>query len=214
MRERITQLINESIETKQRLHTLMPLIEQSAQTIITALQNGKKILACGNGGSAADAQHFVAELVGRFETERKPLPSIALNTNVSTITAIGNDYGYEELFARQVHAFGAEGDVFVGISTSGKSPNILKAIDAALEKKMKVITLGGKDGGMMKNKNGTHLIMPSEITSRIQECHILIIHIWCKLLDEAYRDMTEFKECQRHKSKGLLDAAKHVLKNE
>ncbi|MBI4140865.1 D-sedoheptulose 7-phosphate isomerase [Candidatus Woesearchaeota archaeon] len=185
MHARITQLINESIETKQRLHELTLFIEQSAQTIITALQNGKKILACGNGGSAADAQHFVAELVGRFEGERKPLPAIALNTNVSTLTAIGNDYGYDELFARQIRAFGEEGDVFVGISTSGKSQNILKAIDAAIEKEMHVITLGGKDGGTMKMKPGMHVIAPSQTTSRIQECHILIIHIWCKLLDET-----------------------------
>ncbi len=189
MHDKITQLINESIETKQKLRELTPQIEQSAQTIITALQQGKKILACGNGGSAADAQHFVAELVGRFETERKPLPAIALNTNVSTLTAIGNDYGYDELFARQVNAFGEEGDVFVGISTSGKSPNVLKAIDEAITKKMHIITLGGKDGGMVKNKQGTHIIVPSSTTSRIQECHILIIHIWCRLLDEAMRNL-------------------------
>lgn len=189
MHETITQLIKESIETKQKLCELTPVIEQSAQIIITAVQQGKKVIACGNGGSAGDAQHFVAELVGRFEQERKPLPAIALNTNVSTLTAIGNDYGYEEVFARQIRAFGNEGDVFIGISTSGKSPNILKAIDAAVEKKMKIITLGGKDGGAMKTKNGTHVIVPSQTTSRIQECHILIIHIWCKLIDDAIQKL-------------------------
>ena len=184
MLEEITRNINESIETKQKLLALQPQIEQTAHTIIEALKNNKKILICGNGGSAADAQHFAAELVGRFEKERKPLPSIALNTNVSNLTAIGNDYGYEEVFSRQVNAFGQEGDVFIGISTSGKSPNILKAIDTALEKKMQVITLGGKDGGLMKTKKGIHIIAPSNVTSRIQECHILIIHIWCRLIDK------------------------------
>lgn len=188
MRNTIQKNILESIEIKQKVLELAPQIEESAKTIIDALKQGKKILVCGNGGSAADAQHFTAELVGRFEKERQPLPSIALNTNVSTLTAIGNDYGYDELFARQVEAFGQEGDVLVGISTSGKSANILKAIDNAIERKIRVITLGGKDGGTMKQKKGTHIIVPSNTTSRIQESHIMIIHIWCKLIDEAFEN--------------------------
>lgn len=185
MRETITKSIQDSIETKQKVATILATqIEESAKIIINAVKQGKKVLVCGNGGSAADAQHFAAELVGRFEKERKPLPSIALNTNVSTLTAIGNDYGYDELFARQVDAFGQQGDVFVGISTSGKSPNILKAVDKAIAKGIHVITLGGKDGGTMTQKKGTHLIVPSNSTPRIQESHIMIIHIWCKLIDD------------------------------
>lgn len=184
MLEIIKHNIADSIETKQRLIELAPVIEKTAKIIINAVKQGKKVLVCGNGGSAADAQHFAAELVGRFEKERRPLPAIALNTNVSTLTAIGNDYGYDELFSRQVDAFGQEGDVFVGISTSGKSPNILKAINKAIEKKIEVVTLGGKDGGVMKQQKGTHVIVPSNSTPRIQESHILIIHIWCKLIDE------------------------------
>ena len=186
MQDTIKKNILESIETKQKMLELSPQIEQSAKIIIQALKQNKKILVGGNGGSAADAQHFAAELVCIFEKERQALPSIALNTNASTLTAIGNDYGYDQLFARQVSAFGQEGDVFIGISTSGKSPNILKAIDKASEKKMQVITLGGKDGGLMKSKQGVHLIVPSNTTSRIQESHIMIIHIWCKLIDEAF----------------------------
>jgi|SRR3989344_2602236 len=185
MLETIKNSIQESIETKQKVATsLTTQIEKSAKIIIDAIKKGKKVLVCGNGGSAGDAQHFAAELVGRFEKERKALPSIALNTNVSTLTALGNDYGYEEVFARQVDAFGQEGDIFVGISTSGKSPNVLKAIDRANAKGLQVITLTGRDGGLMKDKKGLHIIVPSNTTSRIQESHILIIHIWCKLLDE------------------------------
>lgn len=198
----IRKNILESIETKQKVLELAPQIKESAEIIIDALTQGKKILVCGNGGSAADAQHFAAELVGRFEKERQPLPSITLNTNVSTLTAIGNDYGYDELFARQVEAFGQEGDVLVGISTSGNSPNVLKAIYKAVEKKMSIITLGGKDGGAMKQtlaeqsssghhkgEKVTHIIVPSNTTSRIQESHIMIIHIWCKLIDEAFENV-------------------------
>ncbi len=185
MLDLIKKNIQESIETKQKVAiNLAPQIEQSAKIIIEAIKNGKKVLICGNGGSAADAQHFAAELVGRFEKERKALPSIALNTNVSTLTALGNDYGYEEVFARQVDAFGQEGDVFLGISTSGKSPNVLKAINRAHANGLQVITLLGRDGGPMKDKKGLHIIVPSNTTSRIQEAHIMIIHIWCKLLDE------------------------------
>ena len=183
MQDIIKENILESIRTKQKITELAPIIEETAKIIINAVKQGKKILVCGNGGSAADAQHFAAELVGRFEKERRSIPSIALNTNVSTLTAIGNDYGYDELFSRQVDAFGQEGDVFVGISTSGKSSNIMKAISKAIEKKIEVITLGGKDGGIMKQQKGTHIIVPSNSTPRIQESHIMIIHIWCKLID-------------------------------
>lgn len=185
MLSRITEAINDAITTKQKVLELAPLIEKSAQIIIKALKQGKKVLVCGNGGSAADAQHFAAELVGRFEHDRKALPAIALNTNVSTLTALGNDYGYDAVFSRQVAAFGTEGDVFIGISTSGNSPNVLTAIDAALQKKMEIITLGGRTGGLMKTKPGTHVIIPASVTSRIQESHILIIHIWCKLIDDV-----------------------------
>lgn len=186
MRDAIKQCIQDSITTKQKvLEALVPDIEEAARILISALKDGKKMLVCGNGGSAADAQHFAAELTCKFDSDRKPLPAIALSTNTSHLTATGNDYAFEDVFSRAVEALGNEGDVLVAISTSGNSPNVLKAIDAALQKKVRVIGLTGKNGGRMKDKEIHNVIIPSSETARIQESHITIIHAWCRLIDDA-----------------------------
>lgn len=187
MRASIESDIRESIATKQSvLAQLVPDIEKAATTILTALKAGNKILTCGNGGSAADAQHFSAELVARYDKERRSLPAIALTTDPSAVTAIGNDYSYEDVFARQIEGLGAKGDVLVAITTSGNSPNVLKAIATAQKKGLHVIGLTGKNGGKMKDLPIHNVIVPSAVTARIQESHILIIHSWCKLIDDAF----------------------------
>lgn len=148
--------------------------------------NSGKILACGNGGSAADAQHFIAELVGRFERERLPLAGIALNTDTSILTAVGNDYGYAQIFSRQISALGQPGDVLVAISTSGNSENVQQAIQAAHEREMRVIALTGRGGGAMNDLLSTddiHLCVPHDRTMRIQEIHILLLHMLCDGID-------------------------------
>ena len=148
--------------------------------------NNGKILACGNGGSAADAQHFIAELVGRFERERLPLAGIALNTDTSILTAVGNDYGYAQIFSRQISALGHAGDVLVAISTSGNSENVQQAIQTAHEREMRVIALSGKGGGAMTDLLSTddiHLCVPHDRTMRVQEVHILLLHMLCDGID-------------------------------
>jgi D-sedoheptulose 7-phosphate isomerase len=162
-------------------------VTRAAEIIVAALQGGHKVLLCGNGGSAADAQHFAAELVGRFETERRPLPAVALSANTSNLTAIGNDYGFAEIFARQVRALGREGDVLVAISTSGDSPNVLAAVAAAREKKMKIVALAGRDGGKLAPLADAPLVVSGARTCRIQEGHITCIHVICRLVDEAFK---------------------------
>ena len=152
---------------------------------ITAYRSGGKILVAGNGGSAADAQHFAGELVSRFYFDRPPLAAVALTTDSSILTAIGNDYGYEDVFARQVQAHGRAGDVFIAISTSGNSPNILKAIEAAKELGLVVIGLTGRNGGKMKGLCDVCLCAPSDSTPRIQECHLVIEHILCACIEES-----------------------------
>ncbi|MEM2916070.1 MAG: D-sedoheptulose 7-phosphate isomerase [Candidatus Woesearchaeota archaeon] len=187
MEDIIKKQIQDSISTKQEvLAKLVPDIEKTASTIITALKNGNKVLVCGNGGSAADSQHLAGELIVRFEAERKSLPAIALTTDTSVLTAIGNDYGFDDIFSRQVDGLGVKGDVLIAISTSGNSQNILRAIEAAKSKGMEVIGLTGRDGGKMKSLPIQNIIIPSPTTARIQECHILIIHTWCKLIDIAF----------------------------
>ena len=153
---------------------------------MATLQGGKRIFICGNGGSAADAQHIAAELVCRFETSRRGLPAIALTTDTSALTAIGNDLGFERLFSRQVEALGSEGDVLVVLSTSGNSGNIIAAILAAKERCMTTIGLLGGEGGKAKSLVDHALVVPSPVTARIQECHILIGHIWCSMIDAAF----------------------------
>lgn len=177
----------EAIALKQRAaETLSPAIARAGEALAAALAAGHKVLACGNGGSAADCQHFAAELVGRFERERPGLPAIALTVDTSALTAIGNDYAFDAIFARQVEALGAKGDVLVAISTSGNSRNVLAAMAAAKARGMAVIALTGRDGGTIAKRLGPddhHLHVAHERTARIQEVHILALHALCDLTD-------------------------------
>jgi len=163
---------------------LAPQIAEMGTLISDALAKGNKLLVMGNGGSAADSQHFVAEIVGRFKMERTALPAVALSTDTSIITAIGNDYGFDAIFSRQVEALAAPGDIVVGISTSGNSPNVLKALLAARERGCRTIGLLGKDGGSIKAVCDLPLVMPTNDTPRIQEGHITVIHIVCDLVEK------------------------------
>jgi D-sedoheptulose 7-phosphate isomerase len=159
-------------------------LERAIDVVVEAFSAGRKVLLFGNGGSAADAQHIAAEWTGRFIRERRPMAAIALTTDTSALTAIGNDYGYEEVFARQVRALGARGDVAIAISTSGKSPNVLRAVDAAREIGMRVIGLTGGDGGPLARAVDVSLrVSASTLSPRIQETHILIGHVICELVD-------------------------------
>jgi D-sedoheptulose 7-phosphate isomerase len=164
---------------------LAPLIAEMSSLITAALANGSKLLVMGNGGSAADSQHFVAEIVGRFKMERRALPAVALSTDTSILTAIGNDYGFESIFSRQVEALAAPGDIVVGLSTSGNSPNVLKAFNAAHERGCRTIGLLGKDGGSIKAACDLAVVIPCTDTPRIQEGHITVIHIVCDLVEKA-----------------------------
>ena len=164
---------------------LAEAIAASVEMLVDALRNGKKILLMGNGGSAADAQHFAAEMVGRFLMERKALPAIALTTDTSILTAVGNDYGFDEIFKRQVEALAEPGDVVFGISTSGKSVNVKRAIDAGKDIGAKTLGLLGCDGGDIASVVDLHLTVPSSETPRIQEAHLVIIHIICDLVEKG-----------------------------
>jgi D-sedoheptulose 7-phosphate isomerase len=184
----VKSLLMDSIRAKQNvLQENLSEICCSAQIMIDALKSGKKILVCGNGGSAAQAQHFVAELVVRFEKERKALPAISLTTDTSNLTACSNDYGYSHVFKRQVEALGLPGDVIVGITTSGNSENVLEALNTAKKIGMKTICLNGKKGGKSNDQNfDSNLIISDPSTARIQEVHITVIHIWCRLIEDAF----------------------------
>jgi len=171
---------------KKVIEQLVPDIEQACEMIISAIKNGKKVLLAGNGGSAADAQHIAAELSGRFVKNRKALPGIALTTDTSALTAIANDYGYEHVFSRQVEALAQEGDLFIGISTSGNSPGILNAFESAKKSNCHTLGLSGRDGGKMSGLCDLNIVVPSDITARIQEMHILIGHILCKAVDDLF----------------------------
>lgn len=164
---------------------LAEAIAASVEMLVDALRNGKKILLMGNGGSAADAQHFAAEMVGRFLLERKALPAIALTTDTSILTAVGNDYGFDEIFKRQVEALAEPGDVVFGISTSGKSVNVKRAIEAGKNIGAKTLGLLGCDGGDIASVVDLHLTVPSSETPRIQEAHLVIIHIICDLVEKG-----------------------------
>lgn len=161
-------------------------IETACKVMVAVLKDGKKVLIAGNGGSAADAQHIAAELSGRFVKERKALPGIALTVDTSALTAIANDYGYHHVFSRQVEALAQPGDLFIGISTSGNSQGILNAFEAATKIGCKTLGLSGRDGGKMNGICELNIVVPSDVTARIQEMHILIGHIMCKAVDDAY----------------------------
>ncbi|HJV34344.1 D-sedoheptulose 7-phosphate isomerase [Geomonas sp.] len=164
---------------------LAPAIESAVSLLVEALGAGNKVLVMGNGGSAADAQHLAAEIVGRFKLERRALPAIAFTTDTSILTAVGNDYGFDRVFSRQVEALAVPGDVVIGISTSGNSPNVQIALEAAIEKGCRTVALLGKDGGSIAKLVELPLIVPSNDTPRIQEGHITIIHIVCDLVERA-----------------------------
>lgn len=186
--DRIQRHFSLSIETKQKASELLPeAIASAASVMIQALRGGNKILSCGNGGSAGDAQHFSSELLNRFEMERPGLPAIALTTDSSTLTSIANDYAYREIFSKQVLALGQEGDVLLAISTSGNSDNVAAALHAAHERQMPIIALTGKDGGEMAGiltDRDIEVRVPSDSTARIQECHLVVIHCLCDLIDQ------------------------------
>lgn len=187
--QRILSHFHESAELKIQCATaLSGPLAQAIELMFSALSNGNKILACGNGGSAADCQHFAAELVGRFERERFPLPALALTTDSSILTAVGNDYSYRDIFSKQVLAFGQAGDVLLAISTSGNSANVLAAIEAAYERDMRVVALTGKNGGAigkMLTEADVHICVPHDRTARIQEVHLVCIHSICDGIDVA-----------------------------
>ncbi len=185
----IEQQFRDSITTKEAGLKVLPyFIEKAANVMIAALIDNKKILCCGNGGSAGDAQHFSSELLNRYERERPSLPAIALPADSSTITAIANDYHYNEVFSKQIKALGQAGDILLAISTSGNSGNVLEAIKAAHERGMKVVALSGKDGGKMApllNEQDVEIRVPADKTNRIQETHLLTIHCLCDLIDRG-----------------------------
>jgi D-sedoheptulose 7-phosphate isomerase len=187
--QRIQAHFQESADLKLKAASVLAQpISQAVELMFTALSNGNKILACGNGGSAADCQHFAAELVGRFERERLPLPALALTTDTSIMTAVGNDYSFNEIFSKQVQAFGQSGDVLLALSTSGNSANVLAAVDAALERDMRIVALTGKGGGTIGKRltdADVHLCVPHDRTARIQEVHLLTIHCLCDGIDVA-----------------------------
>jgi len=188
MNARVTRLFNDSIATKKAaLQTLVPPIVNAAQLMAKALGANCKIMSCGNGGSAADSQHFSAELLNRFERERAPLAGIALTTDTSTLTSIANDYEYNEVFSKQVRALGQPGDVLLAISTSGNSPNVMRAMETAHEKGIHIVALTGRDGGKMAHllkAPDIEIRIPAKVTARIQEVHLLVLHCLCDLIDE------------------------------
>ncbi|MCL5698637.1 phosphoheptose isomerase [Neisseria meningitidis] len=189
LQERVAAHFAESIRAKQEAEKVLvePTV-QAAELMLQCLMNDGKILACGNGGSAADAQHFAAEMTGRFEKERMELAAVALTTDTSALTAIGNDYGFNHVFSKQVRALGRAGDVLVGISTSGNSANVIKAVKAAHERDMHVIALTGRDGGKIAailKDTDVLLNVPHPRTARIQENHILLIHAMCDCIDSV-----------------------------
>lgn len=167
----------------KQLTTLSPQIERAADAWINALRNGRKIIFCGNGGSAADAQHLAAELMGRFLLDREPMPALSLTVDTSALTAIGNDYGYENVFSRQLRGIGKKGDVLVGLSTSGNSPNVLRAFETA--RAMGILTIGftGERGGKMEKLSDILLAVPHKQTNHIQEAHIVLGHLVCGLVE-------------------------------
>lgn len=187
LEQRIQNHFIESADLKyQAAQVLTAPITAAVQALMTCVTSAGKVLACGNGGSAADAQHFSAEFVGRFERERPELCAIALTTDTSILTAVGNDYGFDHIFSRQVRALGAPGDVLIAISTSGNSPNVLAAIEAAHQREMVVIGLSGRGGGKMNQAlkdTDIHICVPHERTARIQEVHLLVLHCLCDAVD-------------------------------
>ena len=189
MQDKIRKIISESIAVKNQVlqnEALLKKVEEVASLMVKALKSGNRIYFCGNGGSAADAQHLAAEFSGRFYIDRDALPAEALHCNTSYITAVGNDYGYEVVYARLIKGIGNKGDFLVGLSTSGNSPNIIKAFEVAREKGITTVGFTGETGGKMKELSDYLLNIPSTNTPRIQESHIMLGHIVCQLVEEQY----------------------------
>ena len=170
-----------------QLNAMASKVEEIGGILVTAISAGSKILICGNGGSAADAQHFAAELMGRFELERRSWPAVALTTDTSILTAVGNDYGFDEVFARQVQGLGRRGDVLIGVSTSGNSRNIMRAVAMAKSAQMKTIGLLGHDGGMLGSLVDRAVLIDHPKTARIQEAHIFILHFWAMQIEQQLK---------------------------
>ena len=186
-REQIEQRFRESGEVKtQFVLTYADQIRKVADLMVSSLQSGGKILLFGNGGSATDASHIAAEFVGRYDKDRAPLPALALGTDMAAITCIANDYAYEDIFARQISALGKQGDIAVAISTSGNSPNVLKAVEMARQCGLTTVAWTGKGGGKLENLVEYAFIVPSKVTARIQECHITLGHVLCEIVEEKF----------------------------
>lgn len=187
MKDIISEEFESHFQTiKNVIEQMSQPLEEASQLAVNTLKNGNKIILFGNGGSAADAQHIAAELTGRYKTERRALPAIALTTDTSALTAIGNDYGYDRVFDRQLEALAQEGDLVVGISTSGNSQNVINAFNLAKELGCKTLGLSGKGGGAMNECSDINLVVPSSNTPRIQEMHILFGHTICQCIDMAF----------------------------
>jgi D-sedoheptulose 7-phosphate isomerase len=187
LKRRLLDHVQESIHLKTAFFDKeMDHVLAQAQDLAERLKRGCKVLVCGNGGSAADAQHFAAELTGRYLKERRALAGIALTTDTSALTAIGNDYSYDYIFSRQVEALGRPGDVLVGISTSGNSANVIAAVEAAKLLGVRTIGMLGRDGGRLGALVDDALVVPSTVTARIQEIHVMVFHFWCEALDESF----------------------------
>ena len=185
MEKDIINMLEEGIELNKGIIEKLPnKVEEAVELIVDCLRNGNKVMLCGNGGSATQASHIAAEFTGRFKKERKALPGIALTTDISAITAIANDYGFDKVFERQVEALGNKGDVLIALSTSGNSQNIINAVKKSSSMGIKTIGLLGKGGGKMKDTSNLEIIIPSDNTPRIQEAHIFILHIICELVEE------------------------------
>lgn len=187
MQEIIKERIQDSIDVKNSLlenEELLNTVDSLAGEIAKAISNGNKLVLCGNGGSASDALHFAGEIVGRFQKERSAWSAVVLNADVATMTAIANDYGYDDVFARQAEGHVRPGDVFIGISTSGNSENVLRAVKVAKEKGAITAALLGKDGGKIKGIVDYPVVIPCNVTARVQESHILLIHIMCEIAEE------------------------------
>ena len=185
--EYINSQFKELVEIFNIIQQLTPKINEIVNICVQSIKNGNKIIFCGNGGSASQSQHLTAELVGRYKLERKAINSISLTVDTSNLTAIGNDYGFENIFSRQLEGIGAKGDVIIGLSTSGNSKNILNAFNVAKDKNIITIALSGKDGGEMSKIADYYLIVPAQTSAHIQECHLVIGHLICDLIeDEIY----------------------------
>jgi D-sedoheptulose 7-phosphate isomerase len=187
MKQRLQKILEDSISAqKQAFESNFEAVDKLVAAMIKAFESGHRVFFCGNGGSAADSQHIAAEFIGRFQKERKALPAIALTTDTSVLTCLANDYGYDVVFSRQLEGLAHPGDILVGLSTSGKSVNVLKAFEKARQMRVLTVALTGHDGGPMGKMADISIIVPSKVTARIQEAHIILAHAICELVEEHF----------------------------